>query len=54
VISVPILYYRVLMLAWALWLAVAVLGWLRWGWVAISHDGLWRHKPPRPAVEMKA
>lgn len=28
VISVPIIYYRLLMLAWALWLALALLGWL--------------------------
>ncbi len=45
VISVPILYYRLLMLAWALWLAVALLGWLRWGWSAINHGGLWQTEP---------
>lgn len=50
VISVPILYYRLLMLAWALWLAVAVLGWLRWGWQAFSQGGLWQHKPPQPTT----
>jgi hypothetical protein len=32
VLSVPILVYRLLMLAWALWLALAILKWLRWGW----------------------
>jgi hypothetical protein len=50
VISVPILYYRLLMLAWALWLAVALLGWLRWGWAAINHGGLWQteEKPATP------
>lgn len=32
VVSVPMLGYRGLMLAWALWLAVRLLGWLRWGW----------------------
>lgn len=45
VISVPLLYYRLLMLAWALWLAVAVLCWLRWGWQAFGQGGMWRHKP---------
>lgn len=45
VISVPLLYYRLLMLAWALWLAVALLGWLRWGWQAFTNGGLWQHKP---------
>lgn len=49
VISVPILYYRLLMLAWALWLAMAVLGWLRWGWQAFVQGGLWRHKPKQKA-----
>jgi hypothetical protein len=48
VISVPILYYRLLMLAWALWLAVALLGWLRWGWQALNHGQLWQAKPPKP------
>ncbi|MBU0654249.1 MAG: hypothetical protein KJ914_03850, partial [Gammaproteobacteria bacterium] len=49
VISVPILYYRLLMLAWALWLAMAVLGWLRWGWQAFAQGGLWQHKPKQKA-----
>jgi len=31
VISVPLLVYRLAMLAWALWLALALLRWLRWG-----------------------
>ncbi|MEB4589659.1 hypothetical protein VSS37_01575 [Candidatus Thiothrix sp. Deng01] len=48
VISVPLLYYRLLMLAWALWLAVAVLDWLRWGWRAFGQGGLWRRKPSKP------
>ena len=34
--------YRLLMLAWALWLAFALLGWLRWGWQCLASDGLWR------------
>ena len=42
VISVPLLAYRLLMLAWALWLAFALLGWLRWGWDNFSEGGLWR------------
>ncbi len=43
VISVPIIVYRALMLAWALWLAFALLNWLRWGWRVFSRDGLWRN-----------
>jgi hypothetical protein len=42
VVSVPLLVYRVLMLAWALWLAVRLLAWLRWGWGALSEPVLWR------------
>lgn len=42
VISVPILVYRGLMLAWALWLAFRLLGWLRWGWQGLSSPVLWR------------
>ena len=42
VFSVPLWVYRAVMLAWALWLAFALLGWLRWGWSVLSRDGLWR------------
>ncbi|WP_207146264.1 hypothetical protein [Chromatium okenii] len=34
--SLPLWVYRALMLAWALWLAVRLLNWLRWGWNAIA------------------
>jgi hypothetical protein len=40
-ISVPLIVYRVLMLAWSLWLAVSLLNWLKWGWVCFSSNGLW-------------
>jgi len=43
ILSVPLLVYRGLMLAWALWLAFALLGWLRWGWGCYSKDGIWRN-----------
>jgi len=42
VFSVPLLYYRIAMLAWALWLAFSLLKWLRWGWQSFSSGGLWR------------
>ncbi|PID45831.1 MAG: hypothetical protein CSB47_06915 [Proteobacteria bacterium] len=44
-ISVPLWIYRVLMLAWALWLAISVLGWLRWGWQALNVGRLWMKRP---------
>lgn len=42
VLSVPMWVYRGLMLAWALWLAFALLEWLRWGWRHFARDGVWR------------
>jgi len=42
VISVSMWFYRLLMLAWALWLAYSLLGWLRWGWSCYAANGLWR------------
>ena len=47
VISVPLWIYRALMLAWALWLAMSVLSWLRWGWQALNVNGLWMKRPPK-------
>lgn len=41
VLSVPIWAYRLLMLLWALWLASALLGWLRWGWKCYRSGALW-------------
>ncbi|PPK68737.1 hypothetical protein B0F88_111145 [Methylobacter tundripaludum] len=42
-VSVPLIVYRLLMLAWSLWLAVSLLNWLKWGWECFSSNGLW-HK----------
>ncbi len=42
VLSVPLTVYRLLMLAWALWIAFALLRWLRWSWEAFSRGGYWR------------
>lgn len=51
VISVPILIYRLLMLAWSLWLATALMGWIRWGWQCFSSGGLWYKAELAPAVK---
>jgi hypothetical protein len=53
VLSVPLLVYRAAMLAWALWLAHALLRWLRWAWEAFTAEGVWRkarreRPPPGP------
>lgn len=41
-LSVPLWAYRLLMLAWAIWLATAVVGWLRGGFSAWAQGGYWR------------
>jgi hypothetical protein len=55
VISVPLMVYRFAMLAWALWLAQALLRWLRWGWESFATGGLWRplHRTKQPIVAGK-
>ncbi len=50
--SVPLGVYRAAMLAWALWLALALLRWLRWGWDCFARDVLWRS--PRASVARAA
>lgn len=44
VITLPILAYRLMMLAWALWLATAILKWAGWGWSCFSYGGIWQGK----------
>lgn len=49
VYSVPKWIYQLLMLSFALWLAVALSGWLRWGYRAYAEHGLWRERAtPQP------
>jgi hypothetical protein len=50
VITVPLLVYRISMLLWALWLAMALLRWLRWGWECFSSGGSWKTPPPRKKI----
>lgn len=40
--SAPMLVFRGLMLAWALWLAWSLLRWLRWGFDSLTTGGGWR------------
>jgi ABC-type Na+ efflux pump permease subunit len=44
--------YRGVMLVWALWLAFAMLKWLKWGWACFSEGGLW--KPLRGKIIQKS
>jgi hypothetical protein len=52
--SLPMWLYRAAMLAWALWLANAVLGWLRWGLRAWIQGGYWRARKPSVAASAPA
>jgi len=51
-LSVPLLVYRVAMLAWALWLVTALLRWFRFGAAALTSGGFWRRRVavPPPAT----
>lgn len=44
-VSLPMWAYRLLMLAWSLWLALALVRWLKWGWQQYSAGGLWLSEP---------
>jgi hypothetical protein len=50
VFSLPLWTYKLAMLAWALWLANALIGWLRWGFEAWTRGGYWRRDKPQPAT----
>jgi hypothetical protein len=53
VVTVPLLAYRISMLLWALWLAMALLRWLRWGWDCFSDGSTWKKAPPREKTVFK-
>ncbi|MCS6947298.1 MAG: hypothetical protein NZM12_06755, partial [Steroidobacteraceae bacterium] len=44
VISAPMWLYKALILAWALWVAAALVRWLKWGWQCWSAGDYWRSK----------
>ena len=48
VYSLPMWTYKALILAWALWLAFALMRWLPWVWQCFAERGLWQEAPPAP------
>lgn len=50
VLSVSLWIYKLAMLAWALWLANALIGWLRWAFDAWTRGGYWRKREPKPVA----
>jgi hypothetical protein len=51
VLSVSLWWYKIAMLAWALWLSFALIRWVKWAWQVYTRDGLWpqRERAPQPA-----
>lgn len=54
VFSVSLWIYKIAMLAWALWLANALIGWLRWAFAAWSRGGYWQKRMKITQEEDKA
>jgi hypothetical protein len=42
IVSVSVWWYRLLMLFWALWLAAALLAWLKWAWTQFTSGESWK------------
>ena len=52
VLTANLWVWRLVMLAWALWLAYNLLRWLRWGWQMFTTNGLWLARAPnKPAPQ---
>ncbi|MFH2091327.1 MAG: hypothetical protein ABIJ31_03090 [Pseudomonadota bacterium] len=47
VLSIPMLVYRLAMLAWALWLSFWLVSILKWGWQQFTTPVIWCKLPPR-------
>lgn len=45
VLSLPLWIYKALMLAWALWLASFLLGFVRFAWESFTSGGVWKRSP---------
>jgi hypothetical protein len=50
VLSVSLWWYKIAMLAWALWLSFALTRWIRWTWRVFARDGLWHSAPVAPST----
>jgi hypothetical protein len=48
VLSIPMVVYRLAMLAWALWISFSLLNFLRLGWKNFSQPVLWQKIPRKP------
>ncbi len=51
VLSLPLWGYKLIMLAWSIWLASALLRWLPWMWQQLNHQQLWPEAKQAPSKE---
>lgn len=49
-VTLPLWCYKLAILLWSLWLASALLRWLRWTWASLNAGGLWPRRREREAV----
>ena len=49
-LSISIWWYRLLMLAWALWLAASLIRWLRWSWQQFCTGGCVKRNKKQPGT----
>jgi hypothetical protein len=54
VLSLPLLYYRIVILLWAVWLSFIVLRWIKYGWHAFSSETLYRASTKQAAADSDA
>lgn len=46
IISLPLWAYRIIRLLWAVWLALTLPKWLKWGWTVLKKGGFWEKRKP--------
>ncbi len=47
IFSIPMLAYRIVMLAWALWISFGLIKVLKWGWKQFTHPTIWNSSPAK-------
>jgi hypothetical protein len=52
-LSVPLFIWKLIMLAWALWLAWSVVKWAPWAFGRWSHEGIWKSAPTPPKPQAR-
>ena len=47
IFSIPMLAYRIAMLAWALWISFGLITILKWGWKQFTQPTIWYSSPAK-------